>query len=238
MTDRVLPIGYESEALFSRAACLASDYQGIIDNTTLPRLSVTDDKLVLLSQQFSPLFVDFNSVSLLKRSATGKQQGLIRACKPRKGMRVVDATAGWGRDSALLVRSGADVLMLERQAMMVALLSDGLRRYVRSESDGLLSLCHMDAKQYLQSLEKGDYPDVIYMDPMHPSRQKSALVKKEMQVLQNAFGSDEDVSELLHLAMIKTRGRVVVKWPQRLTPVLKPHASIEGKTVRFDIYIT
>ena len=37
------------------------------DNNALPRLSHTPDKLVLLSEEFSPLFVDFNSTTVQNR---------------------------------------------------------------------------------------------------------------------------------------------------------------------------
>ena len=236
MKNNVPRIGFETDALEERACLLAKQYHLIVDNTMLPRLSLTADKLVLLSDVFSPLFVDFNSVSVQKRRDEGKKQGLIRACKPTQGMRILDATAGWGRDAAVLASFGATVQMLERQPMMTALLADGLNR-LSSTSPLMLSLLHVDAKDYLETLTEINYPDVIYIDPMHPVRQKSALVKKDMQVLQRLIGADEDVSALIQLATTRARHRVVVKWPQRLPALLKPNASIAGKTVRFDIYV-
>lgn len=200
------------------------------------RLHETPEKLELLSDSFLPLFVDFNSVTIQKRRDAGKKQGIVRACKPTKGMRVLDATAGWGRDAAILASFGADVLMLERQPIMAALLADGLSRLL-PDSPLTLSLVHADAKDYLQALLNTDYPDVIYIDPMHPERQKSALVKKDMQALQQLIGADTDVCELIQLAITRTRQRVVVKWPQRLPALIQPDACITGKTVRFDVYL-
>ncbi len=200
------------------------------------RLKATFEKLVLLSDNFLPLFVDFNSLIAKKRRNAGKKQALVQACKPAIGMRIIDATAGWGRDAAVLASFGADVLMLERQSMMAALLYDGLSR-LPLESPLKLSLMHTDSKHYLQTLPITDYPDVIYIDPMHPERQKSALVKKDMQALQQLIGADDDVLELIQLGLTRTRQRVVVKWPQRLPALLQPDACIAGKTVRFDIYL-
>jgi 16S rRNA (guanine1516-N2)-methyltransferase len=235
MMDTLSAIGFEADELYERALAMAEQYNFIIDNKALPRLCVTADKLVLLSENFLPLFVDFNSMSVQKRRDEGKKQGLVRACKPTKGLRIMDVTAGWGRDAAVLASFGADVLMLERQPIMAALLADGLSR-LPSETALKLALLHIDAKQYLHTLSQTDYPDVIYIDPMHPARQKSALVKKDMQVLQRLIGSDDDVHALIQLAITRTRHRVVVKWPQRLPALLQPDASIPGKTVRFDIY--
>lgn len=200
----------------------------------LPRLAVTPEKLVLLVDGSGPLSVDFDSKIFLRRRAAGKAQGLIRACRPREGLRIVDATAGWGRDAALLASFGADVVMVERQPMMAALLADGLSRLQNSPLK--LSLITSDAIDYLKALLPSDRPEVIYIDPMHPVRQKSALVKKDMQALQQLIGADQDALLLIQQALGCASERVVVKWPQRLPPLIKPTHCIEGKTVRFDVY--
>lgn len=285
MLHQITAVGFDTEMSHEQAKMLAEQLNLIVDNQVLPRLSVMTDKLVLLVKNFSPLFVDFSPLFWQKRRDAGKKQGLVRACRPLPGVRILDATAGWGRDAAVLASFGAEVLMLERHPVIAALLSDGLRRMLHqpatidffrnatssanyfvdavleSSCAGMhtpvlrsvsphtslaeasfernlmaLSLLNQDAMNYLPTLAPRDFPDVIYIDPMHPLRQKSALVKKDMQALQQIIGEDKDVSNLIELAMTRTRQRVVVKWPQRLAPLLPPHASISGKTVRFDIY--
>ena len=82
-------------------------------------------------------------------------------------------------------------------------------------------------------------PDAIYLDPMFPHRKKSALVKKEMQVLQSLLGVDPDADQLLIPALALARKRVVVKRPNT-APFLdnkKPNMSMESKKHRFDIYL-
>ncbi len=232
---QITAVGYETNDLSARAAELAAKLNLVIDNHVLPRLHVTADKLVLLIDSFAPLFVDFSHSVWQKRRNEGKKQGLVRACKPMKGLRILDATAGWGRDAVILASFGAEVLLLERQPIMAELLADGLTR-LSSETPLNMSLIQQDTKEYLQTLSVHEYPDVIYIDPMHPVRQKSALVKKDMQALQQIIGSDEDVYDLIQLALSKARQRVVVKWPQRLEPLFVASLSIEGKTVRFDVY--
>ncbi len=237
MKSQIQSVGCEHDSRLPEAYALASALNVTVDSQVLPRLSYTEDKLVLLIDQFSPLFVDFSHKVWQKRHNAGKKQGLVRACKPDKGMHIIDATAGWGRDAALLASYGAHVLMLERQPLMAALLTDGLNRILDdSFLKDKLSLLMIDAKQYLQTLKSPDYPDVIYIDPMHPQRQKSALVKKDMQALQQLIGSDGDVLALLQLAVQRCKHRVVMKWPQRLPPLIEPDGCVNGKTVRFDIY--
>lgn len=223
--------------LFLKAQALAEQLGGSLHHTALPRLQVTAEKLIFLMDGFTPVFVDFNAGSWQKRRHEGKSQGLVRACQPAPGLRIIDATAGWGGDAAVLASFGATVLMLERHPVIAALLRDGLRRLdEQSALSGLLSLCEANAFNHLKTLPPTALPDVIYIDPMHPKRQKSALVKKNMQILQALLTPDEDALALIELSKQYATKRVVVKWPKREKPLIKPNLSIPGKTVRFDIY--
>lgn len=233
-----MAVGYAEASLLEQAQALAASCHLPLNNQAPYRLMVMAERLELQSQAFKPLYADFNLSHWQKRRDAGKQQGLIKACKPAAGMTLLDVTAGWGRDAAILASFGATVHMLERNAVMAALLADALaRRDERSQRVLQLSLQHVDALDYLQQLAEADYPDVIYMDPMHPTREKSALVKKDLQMLQQLIGEDTDALPLLMRAKSRVRQRVVVKWPQHRPPLLKPTRSLEGKTVRFDIYL-
>ena len=225
-----IALGYDCE-MQSLALELALLYNLPIDNQALPRLHLNSKRLELLIKNFLPLSVDFEKSFIKSREAL-KNHALLKACRPASNVKILDLTAGWGRDAAILARFGAEVLMLERQGVMAALLADGLKRF---DFGGLLQLSYIDAKDYLNNMD--DDFDVIYIDPMHPQRQKSALVKKDMQALQQLLGADLDAQELIELAIKQTKKKVVVKWPQKLQPLIKPKHSIDGVTVRFDIYI-
>lgn len=233
----VLAVGYEHEGLRDKAQALATQLHFILDKDANPCLFVTEEKLALKIKNFSLLFPEFQRAFWNKRKQEGKKQGLVRACKPVPGLKIIDATAGWGRDAAVLASFGAEVLMLERHPVMAALLADALSHREEHDKQHMhLSLEARDTYSFLLSLQEQDYPDVIYIDPMHPERSKSALVKKDMQALQQMIGADEDALELLQLAVTRVKQRVVVKWPQKSNSLLPANASIEGKTVRFDIY--
>ncbi|WP_019216323.1 class I SAM-dependent methyltransferase [Legionella tunisiensis] len=236
MNDQ-LAIGYENETLREQAQQLAVQLGFEINNQATKQLLVTSERLVLKIPTFSPLYADFTTSTWQKRRDAGKKQGLVRACKPGPGMRIIDVTAGWGRDAAVLASFGAQVLMIERQQVMAVLLADALMRRDEHSKELLkLTVKNCDALHYLQVLPLSAYPEVIYMDPMHPQRQKTALVKKDMQALQQLIGADDDALALLELAKTRALKRVVVKWPQHLPALLPPTSSIAGKTVRFDIY--
>lgn len=241
----IFPLSYADEC-YLEAQILCDLYGFELNKNLLPRLHLTKEHLELLSPDFKPIFVDFLQRSTLNRVEQSRSLSLIKACKPCAGLKILDATAGFGRDAFVLASMGAKVLMLERSPILVALLRDGLLRLentIINPKDGLfnivnnLSLVYSEALSYISNLKDSDFPDVIYLDPMHPARKKSALVKKEMQLLQNILGTDENFKDLLINSISKAKQRVVVKWPQKLQPLIKPHYSIPGKTIRFDIFI-
>ena len=198
-----------------------------------------------------PVFVDFVSGAAAHRRkfGGGKGQQIARAVGIRGGFkpRVVDATAGLGRDAFVLATLGCEVLMLERNPVVRALLQDGLERLRRAaeedtelaeiamrmtlEEGGESSLDWL-ARQAPESLA------VVYLDPMFPERGKSAKVKKEMAAFHQLVGSDEDADALLAPAYAACYYRTVVKRP-KIAPFLadrKPALTLEGKSGRFDIY--
>lgn len=83
-------------------------------------------------------------------------------------------------------------------------------------------------------------PEVVLIDPMHPPRGKSALVKKEMRLIREIVGIDADSAALMQTALSCTTSRVVLKWPQKAAPMQSlPKAShqITGKSTRYDVFM-
>lgn len=189
----------------------------------------------------SPISVDFDGGQLGYRLAADRvrHERLVRAAgKISNNGLLIDATAGLGRDAALLARAGWQVTMLERQPVLQALLADGLAR--TQELAEQMSLVAADSVQWL--LEHAQVAEVVYLDPMFPERDKSAAIKKDLLWLQwlSASQGADDAAEkqLLEAALLAARRRVVVKRPLR-APCLggrEPASSLTGKTVRFDIY--
>ncbi|ACE83691.1 class I SAM-dependent methyltransferase [Cellvibrio japonicus] len=179
----------------------------------------------------------------------GKGQMIAKAVGVKAGFspRVLDATAGLGRDAFVLATLGCRLQMIERSPLVFALLRDGLARahaFAHAQDRELLQvvermeLAAQDSKTYLQGLAPEQFPDVIYLDPMFPERQKSADVKKEMRAFHSIVGTDEDADVLLPLALEHVRFRVVVKRPRK-APFLNnqiPSYQLEGKSSRYDIY--
>ena len=191
------------------------------------------------------IFVDFVSGAMAHRRKFGGGRG--EAVAKAVGIKgdylpdVVDATAGLGRDAFVLAALGCRVRMLERHPVVAALLEDGLRRgYDDPEIGGWLrerlTLLHVVSQQALSDITPA--PDVVYLDPMYPHRQKSALVKKEMRVFQSLVGPDEDADALLEPARRLAKKRIVVKRPDYAPPLagVATQSAVVTKSHRFDIY--
>lgn len=190
----------------------------------------------------------------------GKSQAVARAIgfRSKSDPRVTDLTAGLGQDAFVLAGLGAQVTLVERNPIVYQLLRDGLNRAALAAGDDpelatvlarmRLEDCQ-DGRQWLQRQGGQRHiaatgapitatPDVIYLDPMFPQRNKSAGVKKAMAAFHRLVGTDEDAGELLPAALAEARHRVVVKRPAK-APYLfdqAPSFSLTGKSVRFDIY--
>ncbi len=212
------------------------------------------DKLTLREEGESapgPVFVDFVGGALAhrRRFGGGRGQPLARAVGLKGGLNpsVVDATAGLGRDAFVLASLGCTVTLVERSEVVAQLLEDGLRRAREDAQIGAwvserLRLVQADAVDYLMGLGDEEKPQVVYLDPMFPHREKSAQVKKEMRIFQSLVGEGGDEvaeSALLDAAIAAARCRVVVKRPSWAPPLAgrRPSAEVKGKKHRYDLYV-
>ena len=192
-----------------------------------------------------PVRVDFVEGGAAHRRLYGGGSGqmIAKAVGVAQGVRpsVLDATAGLGKDAFVLASLGCQMSLIERQPLIGALLEDGL---LRAATD--FEVAPIVARMQLlkgNSIElmrnwQGEPPQVIYLDPMFPHREKTALVKKEMRLFRPLVGDDLDAPALLAAALALASHRVVVKRPRK-APCIdgpKPSHALDGKSSRYDIY--
>lgn len=205
----------------------------------------TDGALALETNGMS-LCGDFSGMLGRLRPHNLSRELLVRAARIRGAhdqLSAVDATAGLGEDALLLAAAGFDVVMFERDQTIAALLDDAL---VRAREDARLAgiVSHMrlvkgDAVEGMAQLE-GPL-DVVYLDPMFPSKRKEAATNKKLQMfrmLQKPC-NDEEAAALLQAALACGARKVVVKRPLK-GPYLadvRPSHSIKGKVVRYDVIV-
>ena len=239
-------------------ACLLDlDRNDLLSSQVFPLLSLSDwqqcDADYLLAcengrlqlqareRKLQPLLVDFTEGTMGYRGQQNvRNEMVVKAVLGRDKQHlpsVIDATAGLGRDSFLLAVLGCRVTMIERHPIVSALLQDGLQRY---RQGGELAVIERLDFVY-GDFSRGDGPataKVVYLDPMFPKREKSALVKKEMQIFKQMVGGDADSDRLLPEAKNRATRKVVVKRPAKAEHLsdATPTYSLSGRSSRFDIY--
>lgn len=183
---------------------------------------------------------------LLPRLKGGvSKEFLVRAAKIKNTdgpLTAIDATAGLGEDSFFLAAAGFQVTLYERNPVIYALLCDALNRASRipelSEIVGRMHAVHADSIAELPQTDPA--PDVVLLDPMFPARQKSALVKKKLQMIQKLEVPCLDENELILAAMQAKPKKLIIKRPPKGPHLagIKPDHAIEGKAVRFDCIVS
>lgn len=173
--------------------------------------------------------------ALPQRLVSGRRQLIARAIglHRQRGLRVLDATAGFGRDAMLLAALGAEIDCCERHPNVHAQLSEALRHLPADVAERMR--CHAaDA----HTLLAGGRWDVVYLDPMYAPTGKHALPRAAAQALRSLVGEDTDADTLLEPARAAAQRRVVVKRALRAPPLagVRPMQSLRGNSIRFDLY--
>ena len=130
-----------------------------------------------------PIRIDFIAGAIAHRRLYGGGNGqmIAKAVGIQPGVRpvVVDATAGLGRDAFVLARLGCAMSLIERQPLIYALLEDGMQRALAEPVVGAIvaqmRLVRGNAIDVLRTW-KSEPPQVIYLDPMFPHRDKLSLI--------------------------------------------------------------
>ena len=209
-----------------------------------------DDLIELYDRQLNTtISIDFLAGTLAHRQqfGGGRGQAIAKAVGLKSGTvpDILDTTAGLAGDAFVLATLGCQVTMLERSAIIFTLIENAIERATLNEkftpiSEQGFSVINRDANDYIEEQLNAEAtaPDVIYIDPMYPHRKKSALVKKDMQVLQRLHGIDDNPAVLLKNALRFAKKRVVVKRPIQAETLddKKPNTCIKSKKTRYDIY--
>ena len=184
--------------------------------------------------------------TMLPRIKQGKlaHELLVRAARIKgvEAPRAIDATAGFGEDALLLAAAGFHVQLFEQDPVIAALLTDGLARAAdHPQLAPIVARMRVTPGDSIQAFKacaaaNAAAPDVVYLDPMFPTRTKSAAVKKKFQLLHHLEAPCANEEELLRAAIAVNPRKVVIKRPAKgpLLAGIKPSYSIAGKAVRYD----
>jgi 16S rRNA (guanine1516-N2)-methyltransferase len=209
-----------------------------------------DDIIELFDTQLkTSISIDFLKGTLAHRQqfGGGRGQAIAKAIGLKSGITptVLDTTAGLAGDAFVLASLGCPITLIESSSILFSLLENALERATLNDGFKQIAqqgfiIINCNANDYIfeQRTNNKTPPDVIYIDPMYPERKKSALVKKDMQILQRLHGEQDDASTLLDNALLFAKKRVVVKRPTHAKTLneKKPNTCIKSKKTRYDIY--
>lgn len=183
---------------------------------------------------------------LLARSARIKDE------ESDKTLKAMDATAGLGEDSLILAAAGYEVTMYEHDPVIAALLKDALLRARKipeiKDMAARMKLIEGDSVQILKEMastvnsEGNVYvskPDLIYLDPMFPERQKSSKIKKKFQLLHKLERPAMDGEEMVTAALAVNPKKILIKRPMK-SEILggrTPEFSYKGTSIRYDCFM-
>lgn len=204
------------------------------------RLTLTDGKEELCG--------DFSGMKRRIREANLRQELLVKAARVKKApegrrLKVLDATAGLGEDDLLLAATGMEVDMYERDPVIAALLEDAAERAADdpelSEAVARMSIHRGDSIEEMKRFGPRADADIVYLDPMFPERQKSAMIRKKFQLLHLLEQPCTDEEALLEAALSVKPFKIIIKRPAK-GPCLagrKPSYSMTGSAIRYDCLV-
>lgn len=207
-------------------------------------LLLNHESLMVVSQLFKPFNVSsFYHEFIAKRKPGLKREILLQAInlKPSvsQPIKVLDLTAGLGRDSILMALSGFTVRMLENNPYLAIILNYLCLNFRAQLND--IQVIYTHNYDYLQRIT--DKYDVIYFDPMFADG-KNALAKKDMQLIDLMIKTANQESHIaddtvFNLAWNLCSHKLVVKRDNKQQSLVAkpcPTYNKAGKTIRFDVY--
>ncbi len=205
---------------------------------------VREQDALCLTDGALTLTADLRSMLPRVKSKRFGQELLIKAVRIKgegSNIKVVDATAGLGEDSLVMAAAGFEVVLFERDIVIAALLQDALQRAAQDpQLASFASRMTLRCQDSATALYKLDFtPDVVFLDPMFPSKQKQAKTNKKLQLFQKLESPCNDEAALMEAAKAAGPRKIVVKRPLK-GPVLagvNPSHSIKGKTIRYDCIV-
>ncbi|MCB0356066.1 MAG: class I SAM-dependent methyltransferase [Bdellovibrionales bacterium] len=195
-------------------------------------------------KNFKPFTINFNTGSYLQiyKKGVSKQDPLAKAIGVKLGKKkILDLTAGWLKDTWMLLNLGCTVTACENNRIVFELLQNAIeidsKDTTYAKLFAHLQLKFINSLEFIKSENLSQW-DVIYLDPMFPYRGKTALAGKEMQLLQKLIDSEDSPEALLSGVLQQKTKRVVVKRPLK-GPELAAGVSftVSGKSSRFDVYL-
>lgn len=206
IAEKGLYLGFEKERL------------GLLDLTEKPSMK---------------LFLDFNKGRSGFRLSSAHKEDIHRAVgEVSQETFILDATMGFAEDSFLLSKLNCQLLAIEQNQIVYFLVKNAMDRCEKAN----FQIKYGSSLDWMQNNRKK--ADIIYLDPMFHRQDQKAKVKKEMQFLQKLNIDSDNGDALLYAALQSAKQKVIVKRHShaKFLADISPNYSVEGKSIRFDVY--
>jgi len=140
-------------------------------------LTFSENKLQLKSRDKKPILCDFLDQSYLRevQQGYGRTEAIFKFLRKKEKLKILDLTAGFGRDLFKGVLCGHDMIGLERDPLVFALLQDGIRRFDESSDKETLKekfrvdnfkvkIFNTEADTFLENINTNKDYDIIFFD--------------------------------------------------------------------------
>lgn len=208
-----------------------------------------DDVLFIKREQLKPIYCDFLQTSFIKevQQGYGRSEAIFKFLKTKEPLKILDLTLGFGRDFFKAVLAGHEVIGLERDPVIFALLEDGLRRFSLSEesldlkkrfkvSEFKYKIQNQEASSFLKECDS-DF-DIIFYDPMFGEGAKSGKAKKSVQFLRDLVeAGDKNEASLIHKLSKPKCNKFIMKSDSQFE-FEESHVKMihKGKGFKFSVY--
>ncbi len=191
----------------------------------------------LLGRHFSIRMNFDKEVARIKKQKISVKKDLLCRAVGYKGedvYRVIDGTVGFAKDALHLVAQGVHVLGFERHPVVFTLLRSALENSsIKTEE---FSIHFQDILMGISL--KIDPIDCLYLDPMFEQVSQKSAPKKNMAFLRELDLQSGVFEKVIAKGQELQVPRIVVKRPLRGDFLYKkPNSVVEGKIVRYDIYL-
>ena len=190
-------------------------------------LLIVDGRLELVGRD--DLRFVLNESEIERRLVGFSRSGLAKACGAIRKPRILDALSGWGTDGLTLAAFGCPVVCCEIMPLIATL---NRARALNIAPETQYVCC--DVIEFMNNTTQEF--EVVYLDDMFPRHPKGARPSKSLQILAELAGTCE-FTRVFDAALEISKDRVVVKRRRNQQPErANPAWSVDGKTVRFDVY--
>ena len=203
------------------------------------------DALYLSHNQLGYLSADnsafYPRYPVIKNNPRRRDFSLLQAFGSCRSGVVLDLTAGFGRDSYLLYKSGYSVYSVEKSNILSAFVVNKIIQEQIEKNDTIRWECICeDAMVLLKDYPKHwCKPHVVYIDPMFEEGLTKGAVQKTTAVLRSLADKTDSFEQHLDWALGVATSRVIVKRAKRSSYLghVVPSYQVKQKRCRFDVYI-